>query len=154
MDVAKKLQQAIATVEVLYYRLVLLVGPTGVGKTQELMRLGDELSTGVISSSSVLAGELLELDEKQRRLEVPKILAAIVNGVVGPCILDNLELLFDRGLGQDPLRLLQGISRNQTVIASWNGYVEGDRLVYARPGHPEYRTYPCSDIQFVMMEAE
>ncbi len=56
-------------------------------------------------------------------------------------VLDNLEILFDPALKLDPLKLLQGISRNRTIVASWNGsYVEGT-LTYAKPDHPEYRSY-------------
>jgi hypothetical protein len=39
----------------------------------------------------------------------------------GLVLLDNIELLFDVHLKQDPLRLLQGLSRNKTVVATWNG---------------------------------
>ena len=57
-------------------------------------------------------------------------------------LLDNIEILFDVALKQDPLRLLQGLSRNKTIVVSWNGSIENDFLTYAVPGHPEYRRYP------------
>ena len=57
-----------------------------------------------------------------------------------------------KSLKQDPLRLLQGISRNRTVIASWNGtYTEG-RLLYAELGHHEYRSYDAVDALIVGMD--
>ncbi|MBU0482850.1 MAG: BREX-3 system P-loop-containing protein BrxF, partial [Proteobacteria bacterium] len=46
---------------------------------------------------------------------------------------------------QDPLRLLQGLSRNKTVVASWNGAIIDGFLTYAEPAHPEYRRYPVHD---------
>ena len=36
-------------------------------------------------------------------------------------LLDHLEILFDPALEQDPLRLLQGVSRDRTVVAAWPG---------------------------------
>ena len=60
-------------------------------------------------------------------------------------LLDNIEILFDVGLKQDPLRLLQGLSRNKTVVAAWNGTIVEDSLTYAAPAHPEYRRYPMRD---------
>ena len=62
-------------------------------------------------------------------------------------LLDNIEVIFDVGLKQDPLRLLQGLSRNKTVVAAWNGAIVDDSLTYAVPArHPEYRRYPMRDI--------
>ena len=37
--------------------------------------------------------------------------------------------------------MLQSISRNRAVVASWNGIVNSGRLLYAETGHPEYRSY-------------
>jgi hypothetical protein len=67
-------------------------------------------------------------------------------------VLDNLEILFDKHLKQDPLRLLQGISRNRSVLASWNGTTAGGRLIYAETGHPEYRSYDLADTLIVGMD--
>ena len=73
----------------------------------------------------------------------------IVRGGAPPenlILLDNIEILFDVALKQDPLRLLQGLSRNKTIIASWNGSIDKDSLTYAVPGHPEYRRYSSRDL--------
>jgi len=64
-------------------------------------------------------------------------------------LLDNLEILFDKDLKQDPLMLLQGASRNITIIASWNGLWTQRRLTFAIPGHPEYRIYDKIDAQII-----
>jgi len=64
----------------------------------------------------------------------------------GLVLLDNIEILFDVHLKQDPLRLLQGLSRNKTVVVAWPGRVLNDTLIYAEPEHPEYRRYPREDL--------
>jgi hypothetical protein len=51
-------------------------------------------------------------------------------------------VLFDVSLKHDPLRLFQGLSRNKTLSAAWNGSVDSESLVYATPDHPEIRRYP------------
>jgi hypothetical protein len=61
-------------------------------------------------------------------------------------LLDNLEVLFDAALEVEPLRLLQVLSRNRIVVASWNGSFRDGTLTYAEPGHPEF-------IQFKQTEA-
>lgn len=56
-------------------------------------------------------------------------------------LLDNIEMLFQPDLHQDPLRLLQAISRNRTVVATWRGAHVGKSLTYAVPYHPEFRRF-------------
>jgi hypothetical protein len=69
-------------------------------------------------------------------------------------LLDNVEVIFDVSLKQDPLRLLQGLSRNKTVVVAWSGSIQGKHLVYGTPDHPEYRRYPLRDLQVVSPEAD
>lgn len=147
-----KIKRSLQTAEGLYYRLVLLVGETGSGKTGVLRDVAEEFGSSVINVNLALSGELLELTAKQRSLRLPGILDQIADQAQSPVVLDNLEILFDKGLQQDPLRLLQGISRNRTVVASWNGTMNSGKLLYAETGHPEYRSYDAIDALTVEME--
>jgi hypothetical protein len=69
-------------------------------------------------------------------------------------LLDHTEILFDVELGQDPLRLLESLSRNQTIIAFWNGQVRDGKLIYAEQGHPEYRSYTANDLVVIEISKE
>lgn len=90
---------------------------------------------------------MLDLTERQRFLQLPRLVMDTVNEAKGDIVLlDNIELLFDVLLKQDPLRLLQGISRNKTVVVSWNGLIDNSYLIYATPDHPEYKRYPVRDL--------
>jgi hypothetical protein len=158
-----KIKRSLQAAEGLYHRLVLLVGETGSGKTGVLRDVAEEFGTSVINVNLALSGELLELTAKQRSLRLPHILEAVVstnhpcptpNPALAPVFLDNIEILFDRELQQDPLRLLQSISRNRAVVASWNGAVNSGRLVYAETGHPEYRSYDSVDALIVEIGGE
>jgi len=114
---------------------------------------------------------MLDLTERQRALQLPRLLGEIVTNLSGAdldahsaprgggpgaarineeatgelVLLDNIEILFDVHLKQDPLRLLQGLSRNKTVAAAWNGSIVDGHMTYAVPDHPEYRRYPIRD---------
>ncbi len=68
-------------------------------------------------------------------------------------LLDNIELLFDIALRQNPLGLLQRLSRRRTVVATWNGSMEDGDIVHAEPGHPEYRRYPVDGVLVAVAEA-
>jgi hypothetical protein len=94
-----------------------------------------------------LSRRLLDLTERQRALQLQRLLDQVVAQPEGDVVLlDNIEVLFDEALKQDPLRLLQGISRNRTVVATWNGSIEDGHLVYAAPHHPEYRRCAVGDL--------
>jgi hypothetical protein len=148
----EKIKRSLQAADGLYHRLVLLVGETGSGKTGVLRDVADDFGTSVVNINLALSSELLELTAKQRSLRLPGILNQIADKAQSPVVLDNLEILFDKDLKQDPLRLLQGISRNCAVVASWNGTSIGGKLLYAETGHPEYRSYDSVDALIVGMD--
>ena len=141
-----KVLRKIGEARELYYRLILVVGPAGSGKTKALQEVSVSTSVPLINVNLELSRRMLDLTERQRALQARKLLGEIVGEVAGNLVLlDNIEILFDVHLKQDPLRLLQGLSRNKTVVAAWNGSIVDDRLTYAVPDHPEYRRYPIRD---------
>ncbi|MFP4040015.1 MAG: BREX-3 system P-loop-containing protein BrxF [Desulfosudaceae bacterium] len=147
-----KAKHSLDAAQNLYCRLVLLVGKTGSGKTEVLQTLTGECNTEVTNVNLLLSARLLELTPRKRAIRVPEILREIVETQSTPVLLDNLEILFEKELRQDPLRLLLGISRNHLMAASWNGTAEGGKLTYAEPGHPEYRRYDSIDPLIVKMD--
>ncbi len=147
-----KIRQCLQTAEGLYHRLVLLVGESGSGKTGVLREVAEDFGSPVVNVNLALSSELLEWTAKQRSLELPALLVRLINQVQSPVVLDNLEILFDKTLQLDPLRLLQSISRNRTILASWNGTARDGWLLYAEPGHPEYRKYDSTEALIVTMD--
>ena len=145
----EKIIETLKTAEGLYYRLVLLVGEANSGKTLYLRELANERNLEVININLALSTELLELSTKQRALALPERLAQVVEKTKPLLLLDNIEILFDKHLQQDALKLLQGLSRNSAVVASWNGRLLTDKLIYAEAGHPEYRSYELNDLLIV-----
>ncbi|MDR3362777.1 MAG: BREX-3 system P-loop-containing protein BrxF [Desulfovibrio sp.] len=143
--------QFLQSAEATYYKLILLVGRPGTGKTAVLRAASEQLKTPVINTSLELSARLLELTTRQRALRLPEIFAEVAVSVGKPVVLDNTEILFDRSLQQDPLRLLQSLSRNRPVIAAWGGALEDGKLLYAEPDHAEYRQYPVNDVFVVDM---
>ena len=138
-QIMKKAKQAAE----LYHRLMLVVAPAGAGKTTALQDVRGRTSAPLVNVNLELSCRMLELTKRQRALQLPRLLREIVSNCGGETILlDNIEVIFDVGLKQDPLRLLQGLSRSKTVVAAWNGTIVEDSLIYAAPDHPEYRRYP------------
>lgn len=138
----------------LYHRLVMLVAPAGAGKTAALQDVHERTMAPLVNVNLELSRRMLDLTERQRALQLPRLLAEIAGASAADVVLlDNVEVLFDVSLKQDPLRLLQGLSRNKTVVAAWSGSIDGEHMVYATPDHPEYKRYPLRDFLLVNPEA-
>lgn len=134
-----QLQGAIQDVSSQYFRLVILAGPPGAGKTNTLQSIGAVLACEVVNVNLELSKRMLELTRTQRARQVEPLLKSVIAAAPGEVVLlDNLEILFDTGLEVEPLRLLQVSSRNRTVVATWSGTYVGGTLTYAEPGHPEF----------------
>ncbi|MGO8793023.1 MAG: BREX-3 system P-loop-containing protein BrxF [Terriglobia bacterium] len=151
-SLADQIRQRLSGIADNYNRLVLVVGPSGSGRTEALCALANAEKVPVLNVGADISRRLLDLTERQRVLQLPKLLEEAVAGLPGNLmILDNTEVLFNPVLKQDPLRLLQGLSRDRTVVASWLGDVDGGHLTYAVPGHPEFRRYPSEDLLVVCL---
>jgi hypothetical protein len=147
-----KVKHSLDAARSLYNQIVLLVGGIESGKTSVLRALASECGTEVINVNLMLSSRLLELTPRQRTRRMPEILGEIVETAQFPVLLDNIEILFEKELRLDPLRLLLGISRNHLMAASWNGTAADGKLIYAEPGHPEYRRYDSIDPLIVNMD--
>jgi len=127
-----------------YYRLILIAGPSGSGKTRLLRNLCEETGTEVLNVNLECSKALLELSRRQRMRKSARLLEEIIGSRYAKgenVLLDNTEILFDTDLKIDPLKLLQQLSRDRCIVATWNGTIENGTLVYAHPDHREYRTY-------------
>ena len=133
----------------LYHRLVLVIAPSGSGKTSVLNKVCEDQGWPSLNVNLELSKRMLELTARQRSLHASVILGELARSPEKPVVLDNIELLFDRSLQLDPLRVLTELSRNQTVVASCNGEIGERGLTYAVPNHPEYRHYTPAEIDFL-----
>ena len=142
-----RLVEAIEQAAGQYYRLVIVAGLPGSGKTAMTQSLATAHGHPVINVNLELSKRLFDLTRVQRSRQVERLLKEVIASVPGDVvILDNIELLFDIALELEPLRLLQGASRNRTIVATWNGSFNNGTLAYAEPGHPEF-------VQFKQTEA-
>jgi hypothetical protein len=142
VSLSTQIQDVLPRTRDAYYKLALAVGPARTGKTTSLTELATEQGWPRINLNLRLSEKLIDLTHRQRASRVVAILDDLIQECNSDVVLvDNIELLFAKDLAQDPLRLLQSLSRNRTIIAAWPGSFDSGSLTYAEPGHPEARRY-------------
>ena len=136
----------------LYHRLVLVV-MADEEKVASLSNLTGQTGLAVINVNLELSRRMLPLTTRQRALKAAAFMSDIVASVASEIvILNHIEILFDPALQQEPLRLLENLSRRKTIVALWPGTIQGSYLVYAEPEHAEYRRYPTRELVLLHLE--
>jgi hypothetical protein len=131
------------------YRLVLVIGTQAARNVLEnVQRMAP--SCVMLNLSLALSQRLLDIPSHQRPAQAPIILADLLTGQE-PAMLYDIELLFDPTLQLEPLRALKAASRSRILLALWPGTSEGGSLVYAEPGHPEYKRYGPADLAEILV---
>lgn len=136
-----------------YHRLVLVSGENWQARTELLQAAADKCNMFYLSLGLPLSQALLDHPPKQRPLLVYEIVSTLLAPSSGsPIALDHIEILFDAELRTDSLRLLQTLSRQRTILASWPGDYQDNRLTYAEPAHREYAVFPINDLGIYSLE--
>jgi hypothetical protein len=139
----------------LYHQLALVVASVGGGKTILLSQLRKDDGFPLVNVNLELSKLLLDVPVKRRGIEAPRLLQEIIDIQNAPVVmLDNLEVLFDPSLSLNPLTCLKQLSRHRVIIASWTGSISDGCLLYAEPGHPEFRREPATDLLIVSLAAQ
>lgn len=135
-----------------YYKIALVVGRSGSGKTNLLKKICGQMQIPLINLGIELSQKLLPLTSRERKLKTCEIVSDLIDAQGAPRLaIDNTEIIFDPSLMINPLGLLQSLSRTRLLIWSWNGEVENGHVTYAYPGHPEHQRIPTSEITLITL---
>jgi type II secretory pathway predicted ATPase ExeA len=141
---------AIEQASVRYYKIVLVVGSSGSGKTHLLKKICDQMQIPLVNLGVGLSQKLLPLTIREHKLKASEIISEIIDTHDAPQLaVDNTEIIFDTSLMLNPLGLLQSLSRVRLLIWSWNGEVGNGYVTYAYQGHPEYQRISTSELTLI-----
>lgn len=155
MATLHKISQYAATLSSLYYKLLLLVGGSGAGKTKLLKEICANSGGNYLNLNLALAAKLKEIPLAERCYHIDDFIDEILRSYPGDLLmLDNIEILFSRHLQIDPLRTLKNISKYRKAIAAWPGIIEDGYLIYAEPWHKDCVKYPISELECLYINLE
>jgi hypothetical protein len=118
---------------------------------EELKRAIEMLSIPSMNLSLQLSEKLKLLPPEKRPFELGRVLRALIASQNKDVVfLDRIEYLFDTELKQNPIRLLENVSSNQTLIIHWPGMLDGGALIYATSEHPEFYSSDKSYSSYVI----
>ncbi len=137
------LRQSIKQAKNYHSQLIVVIGKSA---SQLLEHTGSSEGLLVINLSLELSEKLLEVPSQDRAKSASVLFSDLVKDQqTEVLLLDHIEILFDRTLSIDPLKLLQSSAKNLTLVAAWPGEKSASSLTYAIPSHPEYRSYKASE---------
>lgn len=139
-EVLSEVRNWLSSARTAHSPLLLLVGPTGSGKTRILRSLVEQHGYPYLNLSLTLSQAL-----QHKSLWYLGAFLAKFTEDIGPeaklLIIDHIEILFAPALKLDPLPFIHNLSHRRPLIVGWPGRYRSPRLTYAVPGHPEFREY-------------
>ena len=95
-----------------------------------------------------LSKKLMDIPKTKRSNRVRRCLTEILHKFNSDVLwIERMQILFHPELEFDPIQFFQNVSRNKTIILSWDGEYKNNKLIYAEPGHQEYRVFSEIDAQ-------
>jgi hypothetical protein len=143
----QKITEALDLAQTRRNRLVVVIYPPGSIVNGDFQALsGIEQRFAYVNFNLAVSHRLLDSAGSSSQIELLDILRELLAGTKAEVVwLDHLGILFDPAFKHDPLRLLEALSRNTSLVVAWEGLVQGNNLIYAEPDHPEYRRYNIAD---------
>ena len=151
-SIQEKLSEAIGIAKNQYHKLVILVEDNENKRTLLISDFARSCGVDAINLNLQLSTRLLEKSPKKRISALLEEFRDLIDTDGPLVILNHCEVLFDKSLKNDPLKLLENISRNKTLLVAWPGSSQDGNLIYATPGHFEYRCYTTPEIPIVSVQ--
>jgi len=125
-----ELSQAISSAKKYHSQLVAVVGESA---SQLLQHVSVSDNLPAMNLSLELSERLVNIPRQDRAKSVSCIFSALLDAhQTEVLLLDHIEILFDKTLSIDPLKLLQNNAKNSTLVVAWPGQKSASSLANER----------------------
>jgi len=144
MDI-ERLNKIIDAAKLQRSQLIIICSPN---KEKFMKQNNNKYCVRNVNISLELSKELMDIPKTKRSNRVRRCLAEILHKFNSDVLwIERMQLLFHPELEFDPIQFFQNVSRNKTIILSWDGEYKNNKLIYSKPGHQEYRVFSEIDAQ-------
>lgn len=142
-DVIQAINNELSNIQLRRHQLLFLVTDNF---KKDIKFVSDVLEIPYVNINLELSEMLKDLPLNRRPRKVNEFLKKIVRDKnADTLVLDHIEILFDPQLQHNIVLLLEGISRNFSLIVGWKGQYYNQKLIYGEPEHDEYFTHDNTD---------
>lgn len=134
------LKSNISKVSETKYKLLLIVGTPGSGKSKIIREFSQDTGIPIIDLDKIFANTAPD----QLMNEMKNFLKTYNQNVL---LLDNKKILYDKNSTIDLMEFLKEVSLDIPVVATWNGKIEDGQLFHIRKD-TEDLIYPVNDEDF------
>lgn len=123
------------------HKLLLVVGQPGSGKSRLVREYAEEKGIPILDLDKIFANT----PSDQLMHEMKNFLTTYHQDVL---LLDNKKILYAKDNNIDLLAFLKELSKDITVVATWNGKIEDGQIFHFRQNAPEDLIYPVDKDSF------
>mgnify|MGYP003494834486 FL=1 len=102
-----------------------------------------------INVNLYLSEKLMDVKPNRRPYKVIDLMNSLGDNDDDIICIDYFEILFEPSLKLQPFDILKNLSRRKTVLVAWRYELKDGYLVYAQPGHPEYKKERITDTTLI-----
>ena len=102
-----------------------------------------------INVNLYLSEKLMDVKPNRRPYKVIDLMNSLGDNDDDIICIDYFEILFEPSLKLQPIDILKNLSRRKTVLVAWRYELKDGYLVYAQPGHPEYKKELITDTTII-----
>lgn len=132
------------------YRLLLIIGRPGSGKSKYLHNYSDETGIPIINLDDILGKKIPEGKDQNYVL-------GFMDGFMksysrDEFLLDKKAIVYDKDSNIDLLSFLENLAKDKIVIATWNGYTENGKLHHLNQNQEVDFSYDLNTVDFAYIE--